>query len=367
MPTIQELESGKVTTTYQEPTTYYTITDKETNEPKKIPLLQKHNITALCDNILKLNEKAQYVSILLSGKSSSGKTTLTQTIIHRISCENKNNQRYIIKWFSGKDLHRLDELINGLEQGFNYILVLDDVSFVLDQASSKKRKELAEALTTIRHKVKGKVITFINVHYGRAILPIFRDSYFRILTSMSSEDARNWKESFGWDNQYQIDKFQKQFSSQMQNGYFYINLENKAYCYKTDEPFRISLCSDMSGVHPLLYPAEGCSICSPLNKTNNKQKISAKRFFEEFEKTYTNRAKPALQYFLYFVHGKTDALPSDKQRAVRLLQKLMNKYDLPIEELTQLAINEKRQYKKRRKTNFDQEDEFENKIVQNEK
>lgn len=366
MPTIQELESGQVTQGYQEPTTFYQITDKETGEIKKIPMLQKHNVTALCDNILKLNEKAQYVSILLSGKSSSGKTTLAQTIIHRISCENKNNQRYIIKWFSGKDLHRLDELINGLEQGFNYILVLDDVSFVLDQAPPKKRKELAEALTTIRHKVKGKVITFINVHYGRAILPIFRDSYFRILTSMSSEDSRNWKESFGWDNQYQIDKFQKQFSSQMQNSYFYINIgESKSYCYKTDEPFRISLVSDMSGVHPMLFPAEGCPTCSPLNKANNKQKISSERFFEEFEKTYTNRAKPALQYFLYFVQGKTDALPSDKQRAVRFLQKMLNKYDLSIQELTELAISEKKLNRKRRYTHHDQELELENKIVQN--
>lgn len=359
MPTIDELQSRELAKDeWVDQTTKYKF------EGKEYPLLQKHSISALCKDILSLNEKAEYVSVLMSGKSSSGKSTLTQTIIHRISCMNPEGRKYIVKWFTGKDLHKLDEVIDSLQKGLQYILVFDDVSFVLDQAPPKKRKELAEKLTRIRHDVKGKVITFMNVHYGRSILPIFRDSYFRILTSMSSEDQHNWKESFGWENAFLIQKFQKQFASQMQHGYFYINniQGEKSYCYYTDKPFRIALISDMNNVHPLVYPKEGCRLCSPINKPH-KQQIGAESIWEELSKTYTNRAKPALQYWLYFVKGKKDALPADKVRAVNFLTKLLEKYDTDVDHLEKIAIDQKFHYKRRSYTFKDKDRQMEERIV----
>ncbi|MGI0023265.1 MAG: DUF815 domain-containing protein, partial [Nitrososphaeraceae archaeon] len=319
-------------------TTFYTWNNG--TKEVQIPILQEHNISKLVNDILRLNEKANLVTILLSGKSSSGKSTLTQTLCHRLSC--KQDRKYIIKWFKGKDLHRLDEIVESLgKNSGNYILILDDVSFVLDQAKPNLRKQIAERLTTIRHDLgeNSKVILFMNIHYGKAILPAFRDSYFRILTSMSDEDSKNWCEAFGWNNQYKISKFQKQFSSQMQEGTFFVNLSNKTYKYETDRPFRIALASTMSGVSPLLYPKEGCEICAE-RAASTKPKIDPKTFLEKFKGTYHNRAIPALQYWAYFVKGKTDALPQEKRHAVNFMTKLFSENDVNVDELIKLATQE---------------------------
>ena len=98
-------KGGQSVSQYTQPTTVYTWNDS------KYPILQSQTIASLCGTIRGMQEgpkpRLSYISILLCGQSGSGKTTLAQTMIHRISCMGK--ERYIIKWFSGKDLHQLDE------------------------------------------------------------------------------------------------------------------------------------------------------------------------------------------------------------------------------------------------------------------
>jgi len=264
MPTVEELESGKPLT-LKELTTTYRWQDRD------YPLPEDAHISRLCNNLKGLAERSDLVTILLAGKSDSGKTTLTRTIIHRICCNLKRGEEpYILQWFNGKDLHKIAEKINALPKNKKYALVFDDASFVLDQAKPNEKKAIAQFFTEIRHHLedhttsefkKPRMFLFINIHYGRAIMPMLRDSYCRILTSMSSEDAKNWKEAIGWEHQYKIMRFQKQFASQMMNGWFYLKMGG--YRYATNFPFRVALYSDLSGVNSLLYPKEGCEICKP--------------------------------------------------------------------------------------------------------
>ena len=337
MPTIQELEHPELIQGKKEHTTTYRFDGKD------YPLFQKHNITEICKDILTLNETAIYLPILLNGKSSSGKSTLAQTICHRISC--MQDKKYIIKWFHGKDLLRFDEIANELKKGLQYILIFDDVSYILDQAAPKVRKKIAEVLTQIRHIVKGKVISFFCIHFNTSILPIFRDSYIRILTSASSEDSERWKKSFGREHMFKLLKFQKQFSSQMLNGYFFVNMENKSYRYARDRPYRVALCADLRGIHTLLYPREGCNLCGK-DGEEHKLKISEKEIWNQI-KTYGKRANPALEYYAYYVRGRKELLPTDKARAVNLITRLDAKYDFDLGKLLEIAASQRRIWSKR--------------------
>lgn len=334
--TFTDVATGKPITKQTFKTTKYAWAGKE------YPLMHSHNISKVCKTISAMQEgenpRLSYISILLCGQSGSGKTTLAQTMIHRISCNSK--EPYIIKWFTGKDLHNLDELIDKLEKGLRYILLFDDVSFVMDFLPSKRKKELAEKLTRIRHDVKGKVITFMNIHYQKALMPMMRDANFRILTSMSDQDSQNWKNTMGWQNRYEIDKFQKQYNYQMKEGYFFINgvttQERGSYRYDTDKPFRISLCSEGSGVHPLLVPKEGCTRCSPKKAYMSNKKITAEEFYKKCMKGYKSSAITAIRYWAYYNLGDKNVLPKNAKRATAHILENAKMYGYDKEDLIAL-------------------------------
>ena len=311
---------------------------------KKYPLRIDHSVAKLCTTIKKMQEgekpRAQYISVLLCGQSGSGKSTLAQTMIHHISCKNK--EPYVVKWFSGKDLHELDNIIDKLEKGLSYIMVFDDVSFIMDFLPSKRKKELAEKLTRIRHDVSGKVITFMNIHYQKALMPMMRDANFRILTSMSDQDSQNWKNTIGWKHRWAIDNFQKQYAYQMAHGSFFINnagLDGKSYHYTTDKPFRVALCSEISGLHPLVFPATTCAKCSPTKTVYKNMKLTGEQFFKKATKGYKTSARTALRYWYYSTYGDGSVLPKNGRLAYKKIESLAKEYVFDKDELKNLLVD----------------------------
>lgn len=304
---------------------------------KRIPVPHSMNIKRLADNIKAMNKRVSYVSVLLSGKSGSGKSSTIRTLIHRISC--KSDEPYVVKWFNGKDLHDMDKITDSLKKGLKYILVFDDISFQMDMTgSAQRKKELANSLTTIRHRVEGKVICFFSIHYMTALTPMMRDADFRILTSMSDQDKKNWIQTLGWHNQYKVNKFQVQYASQMQRGIFYINhadQDRQNNMYYTDNPFRLTLVSEISGVHSVLVPSEGCKLCHE-QKQKPKEKINVYALLNDIKKAYGIRGKTALGYWMYFMKSRVDCMPVQSARALKYLTRILSKYDLDYDELAQV-------------------------------
>lgn len=294
MPTIKELESGVIKKGNQSATTTtFRWQDKD------FPLPISCSTAKLSTSILTLNQNARFLPILVSGKSESGKSTLVQSIIHRTSCMQPVEKRRIIKWFIGKDMFKMKEIIKDLPKNREYAIVLDDQSFVLDQAKPNLKKELMEYFTVMRKDLgdedKVKCLFFTNMHYSRAMPPMLRDSYVRILSSMTDEDATNWKDLFGWDNQFKIKIFQKQFSSQMQHGYFFVKHEDRYFRYTTNAPFRIAFVKDLEGVHPLLFAKEGCELCAPpKHHPHNVEAIRQKQLKELDELGLTKKYNASL-------------------------------------------------------------------------
>ena len=313
----QILSSGHRTTVYQ-------------FGDKKIPLLQSQNMNDLVKTIKNHHKYQDYISILMCGQSGSGKSTYTQSIIHQLSCN--GNEPYIVKWFSRTDIQHLDSIIDTLEKGLRYIIVFDDVSFVLDFLPSKKKKAIAEKLTHIRHDLEGaKVISFMNIHYQKALMPMLRDSNYRVITSMSDQDAANWKNTLGWNNRFIIDKYQKQYYSMMQKGYWYVNgvkqagSKNEAYAYQTNEPFRLALVSTGKDVKPMLFPKLECGKCS-ITESEMVGTVDAKWFVKQCLKGYKTSAKTGLRYYMYNHFGRKDCLPDMARHGIEQIEQTFRKY-----------------------------------------
>ena len=305
-------------------------TEVYTYGDSKIPLLHSQSLNGLVKTIKNHHKYQDYISILMCGQSGSGKSTYTQSIIHKLSCMSK--EPYIVKWFSRNDIQQLDNIIDSLEKGLRYIIIFDDVSFVMDFLPSKRKKELAEKLTHIRHDLEGaKVISFMNIHYQKALMPMLRDSNYRVITSMSDQDAANWKNTLGWNNRFVIDKYQKQYYSMMQKGYWYVNgvkqagSKHEAYAYQTNEPFRIALVSTGKDVKPMLFPKLECGKCS-ISESELIGTVDAKYFVKQCLKGYKTSSKTGLRYYMYFVHGRKDCLPDMARHGIEKIEKTFKKY-----------------------------------------
>lgn len=305
------------------------------------PLLQENTVAKLAKEILNVSKTSpdkSYTSVMMSGQSGSGKSTLTQTLIHRLSCMTK--EKWVIKWFDRHNLLELGNIIDSLEKGLKYILVFDDVSYVLesDQVKKKQKQELAARLTYIRHDVGGHVITIMNIHFLTALMPIFRDSQFKILTSLSYIDKKNWSGVLGRSADWQLNTFQRQYASQMINHWFYVNGvqkdDGKGYAYYTNKPFRVALASGIEGIGTLLYPKEGCPLCDKKkSKTHLKKQIPAEDFYKKAIRGYTNTAITAIRYWAFFQLGKKDALPKNNKNAVKKILDTAAKYSFDEKEL----------------------------------
>lgn len=306
-----------------------------------IPLKQEQTVAALAKSILKRNKNNSYTSVLLVGKSGSGKSTLTQSLLHKMSCINPD-ENYVIKWFERDDLHNLDDIIDGLEKGLKYCIIFDDVSYVMDKLSNQRRKELAEKLTHIRHDVQGNVITFMIIHYQKALAPILRDSDFRIITSMTDQDAANWKNTLGWNHRFKINTYQKQYISQFQSDYFYVNnADGVSFKYLVNKPFRIALMSD--GVHltNLLYHREGCNLCGAKATFNAKQKIDPIKFWDVLYNAYGSNVKSGLQWWAYYKMGKNNMISPTNVRIAKFIDKMFSKYSCNIDDLLEVAFEKR--------------------------
>ena len=324
------------------------ITTYRHNDEDKV-LLRKYHIQALSNDILRMNKNNSYTGILVCGKSGSGKTTLVQTLLHRMACKNRENKAWVVRWFHRDDLTRMDEIIDSLQKGLNYLLVFDDVSYVLNKLSSKRQKELAEKLTHIRHDLGGNVIAIFNIHYLKALAPIMRDCDFKLITSMTDQDAQNWKGTIGWNKQYKIDKFQQKYLSEMQQGFF--ELENphaeKPWVYETNEPFRVALSAHIVGLDYLLFPKEGCKNCSPEGhfSPQAKQKLPGKEFLRRVQKSYGTFGKTPLAFYLFYKHGVKHVIKSNYFKCSKMIDEIFSEYNVDVNEVAQAILDDHANHK----------------------
>jgi|TARA_R110002051_G_scaffold61748_4_gene113272 guanylate kinase len=257
--------------TYQDRITIFNWTDPS-GKTKKLPVPQRWHPSGVIRRIIGHNKRANFTGITMIGASGSGKTTLTNKIIHHIHAM---GEQYIVQRFNGRDMLDLDQHIKDMEVGKPHLIVFDDASYTMEDAKNSEIAKLANALTTIRHQVKSRVIMIINFHYSRATKKFFRNQHFTFLTSVSVEEMSNLNEMYK-DKMSVIRVFAKQYNRMMLRGFFDCatsSFNRQILRYKTNDPFRLCLVAEIADLHFMVYDRDECNHCLPKGGDKRKRKL----------------------------------------------------------------------------------------------
>ena len=267
---------------------------------KKVPVPARWHPNSVIKRIVQHNKLGQYTGIVMIGQSGSGKTTLTRKIVHQI---HMLGEEYIVKWFNGHEMLNMDEHIKAMQVGTPHIMIFDDASYTLEDAKKADIAKLANALTTIRHTLKSRVIMIMNIHYSKATMKFFRNQHFTFLTSVSVEEMGNFYDLFK-DKMHVIRAFGKSYNKMMLKGYFEApvsSFESTVIRYKTNEPFRVALVAEIADLHFMLYNKAECDKCKPLSGKEKKLPKSIDEIIEKFGSLY--KKTPTQQLPNEFVVG----------------------------------------------------------------
>ena len=286
---------------YYDYLTKYRFTDSD-GKVRDVPVPIRWHPEGVFRRIINHNKLGQYTGIVEIGMSGSGKTTLTRMFLHRV---HEMGENYIVKWFTGKDMLNIDKIIQACTVGMPHILIFDDASYTMEDAKKEDVARLANALTTIRHHIKSRVITIMNIHYSKATKKFFRNQHFTFLTSISTEELGNFSDLFKGKMNV-IYKFAKVYNDLMLKGRFEIPISSYTYqrlIFKTNEPFRVGLVAEISDLHFVLYAKESCKLCDPA-----MENLEFKDYHEYLEKLcykYKERdVRNVLQFFTTIYEGK---------------------------------------------------------------
>ena len=328
----------------KDPSEYHNTTKVSWNG-QQYPIFQKHSINVMADQILNALDSYKFQQLLVCGKSGTGKTKFVESLIHKMSCT--RDKSFHIEWHHRHEVLELPKIIDNLPKGLDAILVLDDISFELDKAGNKQKKDIFSKLTTIRHELQGqKIFVVLISHYSRSVSKPLRESDFTVLLSLSNVERENWQEIWGKESYWKLRNFQNQFANSAKNKKFKVTLDGDSYYYTTFKPFNIALKNHLGiEISPVVFMDDSCNFCR--FQKDNKIHLEPEKILEEFEKAYGTISHDIIQWFAYFHAGKKDALPYQKKRGLDYLLTRLAQYSTDMDKLVELATTtHKRRNKK---------------------
>lgn len=216
---------------------------------------------------------------------NTGKTTATFNLIHAL---HTMAPEYQIHHYVKDKILELDSILESLPKKRDCILFFDDISFLLENLKKERVNEILHKLTIVRevldpdHK-KTRCIIFLDFHYSYALLKAFRQTNFRVITSITDEERENYNKVFGYHNRDNIKEFARKYLSMMRYDKFEIPSPNEQpFVYHTDAPFRIALVSNLGELHYMMFHEVNCGICRPGKKFDKPDK----KFWLDLADTY---------------------------------------------------------------------------------
>lgn len=274
---------------------------------KRIPVPIRWHPNSVIRRIIEHNKRSKYTGVTMIGMSGTGKTTLTNKIIHQAHMMGEN---YIVKRLNGHDMLNIDKHIKDMKVGFPHILVFDDASYTMEDASKADVAKLANALTTVRHQLQSRVIVIINFHYSKATKKFFRNQHFTFLTSVSVEELGNLNEMFK-ERMNVVRMFARQYNNMTLRGYFMVpisSFEKKVIKYQMNEPFRIALVAEIADLHFMVYDKDECSHCIDIPKRAKQVELKTVEMISDhllgIHKNRTQRIRTTMEFFLTVKTGK---------------------------------------------------------------
>jgi len=314
------------------------------------PILTTHTPFPIVKRIMTHNAVTGYTGIINAGQSGTGKTTWTKWLVHHL---HEAMPSVVVDWYEQYDMQSIDTIINNLTKGVPHIMVFDDASFALDDMPRKEVNKLAQVLTRIRHHVKANVISILNIHYSKAIGKYWRNIPFYFLTSISNEELGSYEDVFGSGAKWKLRDFSYLFHDMMLDGGWRIEIDawsGDAYKYKTNQPFRIGLASELNRLHFFVYTKESCAFCD--KEFDTKRVISARDMVDQLVQAYNKpQVRSTLRYYLLTRKGKANAIDRRVRSLWHTISDLDRKNDIDwddvVKVLDETLVNKrKRWYKK---------------------
>jgi len=106
---------------------------------------------------------------------------------------------------------KLEEVLEEIKNSRSklHFIILDDFGFVIDK--STQAREFLYKIFRIRHITgKNKIIVWINAHYSKSLIPFFRSTPYRVLTSITTQEIKQLSSDYLfpisdlWDYYYYI-------------------------------------------------------------------------------------------------------------------------------------------------------------------
>ena len=208
-------------------------------------------------------------------------------------------------------------------------------------------------LKSLRHHVKANVISILNIHYSKAIGKYWRNIPFYFLTSISNEELGSYEDVFGSGAKWKLRDFSYLFHDMMLDGGWRIEIDawsGDAYKYKTNQPFRIGLASELNRLHFFVYVKDSCAFCD--KEFDTKRVISARDMVEQLVQAYNKpQVRSTLRYYLLTRKGKANAIDRRVRSLWHTISDLDRKNDIDWDDVVKvlddtLVNKRKRWYKK---------------------
>lgn len=191
------------------------MTNVMMKDGSKITMPRSYAMGGLAQRVVTASSSG-FVSLLVTGVSSSGKSTFVKSLCHKIHT-NKNNPPFVFKWLHSEDLMHFDKFLKSLTPHINYFVIMDDASFVTESEGMSKTKlaEIGHELTKVRHRLKGGRFIFCIINHVLESVrkSVFRNATFVVATSMVSNAKKSLTDLFG--SPYPINNFAKHYRTQV--------------------------------------------------------------------------------------------------------------------------------------------------------
>jgi hypothetical protein len=135
------------------------------------------------------------------GFMNSGKTTLSLLFYYYFgylikkrvelyyinALENSDSEKTLVDLANEKLETALEKIKSSRE--YMHFIILDDFGFVIDKSTNAR--EFLYKIFRIRHITgKKKITVWINAHYSKSLIPFFRSTPYRVLTSITTQEIK---------------------------------------------------------------------------------------------------------------------------------------------------------------------------------
>ena len=256
-------------------------------------ILRRHSFLSVAKQIAAHQRNNDVTRVGVQGVEGSGKTTVAHLLAHQVHVELAKMSAekdlpettkqimasgYTVHFLGDAELVDFDATLAALPRN-NRILWFDDVSFLRGGGVSRQQIEhMKQAMTIIRHLDGGedvRTVVGLNYHYSKSMDVYLRDTAFKIWTSLQPEELKNAHKMIPSARHRAVaSRFQKYYALGAQGRDVRVVTGDKrrraktTVVYRYNNPFRIGMFSDNSGLRLFVYPDAKtligkCGVCDP--------------------------------------------------------------------------------------------------------